>query len=108
MKRQRKGTDSDDAYAAPATLDAADPVTIKEESALSIPGSADSTRILETESFKALNVCMKSYFNVYARSFQDISTFTKLEGLFLSQYIGLFLTDPPYNTCRERVMTNSE
>lgn len=82
--------------------------SIKEQSDLSIPGNADYTPLLETESFKTLDLCMKHYCNAYACTFQDISTFTVLNGLFLSACISLLLRDPTYKTCRERVKTNSD
>lgn len=100
VERQRKRTGSKDAHVPPfslANLNAAASVTSKEEFDLLIPRSADSKPALEMESFKALNIYMKKYCIVYACSFQNISTFTTLDGLSLSKSISLLLTMPLYN-----------
>lgn len=98
MRFQRKRTASEVAHVVPASMNAADPIRIKKKSALSAPGSADFTSILETKSFKALKVRIKRYLEIYIRPFQNISTLAFLEGPSLSVSTSQMVVHPPYST----------
>lgn len=81
--------------------------TIMKKSASSRRGNVFSSPIIETESFKALKICIKNYCDVYASSFQEYSTFFMLDGHSLNESIRS-PADYPYSNRRELVKTNSD